>query len=236
MTGKRVRNDEMISFLRYTMVMAFAGHTCMHIPHPLQYSRFICMGMVFFITASGQYSQHRKHDCFFCLAGMHLLLCITGIRLRHSPVLPASPIAGDDSSHICLQSLCPMALFYFILSSLVTSYVFSMAARLISTALLVNLSLITFLMLGISTICVAQVKAPNMAVFTIGSPPTINPSSRQILVASAVAMLKSPLILSSLGCCHEFTISHPPLLKPLITSLYFSKVWSSTTTAFGFST
>lgn len=62
------------------------------------------MGIVFWITASGQYIQQRKQAGFFCLAGVHLLLFITGIRLRHSPVFPASPMAGDDSSQICLQS------------------------------------------------------------------------------------------------------------------------------------
>jgi hypothetical protein len=62
-----------VSLFCYAMVIAFAGHTCMHIPHPLQYSKFIWMGMVFLMTASGQYSQHRKHDGFFCLDGIHLL-------------------------------------------------------------------------------------------------------------------------------------------------------------------
>ena len=64
------------------------------------------------MTASGQYSQQRKHEGFFCLAGVHLLWCMTGVRLRHSPVLPASPMAGDDSSQICLQSLVPMVLSF----------------------------------------------------------------------------------------------------------------------------
>lgn len=64
------------------------------------------------MTASGQYIQQRKHDGFFCLAGVHLLWCTTGIRLRHSPVLPASPTAGDDSPQMCLQSLVPMVLSF----------------------------------------------------------------------------------------------------------------------------
>jgi len=68
--------------------------------------------MVFWMTASGQYIQQIKHDDFFCLAGVHLLLFTTGIKLRHSPVLPASPMAGDDSSQICLQSLVPMLLSF----------------------------------------------------------------------------------------------------------------------------
>src|SRR4030042_1345191 len=125
---------------------------------------------------------------------------------------------------------------YVFLSSLVISQVFSIAARLISTALLENLSLITLAILGMSTIWVAQAKAPNIAVFTMGSPPTINPNSRQPLGASAVAMLKAPLIFSSLGCSQELTMSHPSSLRPPVTSSYLSRDWSRTTTALGFST
>ena len=136
----------------YTIDIAFAGHTSTHIPHPLQYSRFMRMGIVLLMTASGQNSQHRKHAGFFCLAGMHLLWCITGIRLRHSPVFPASPIAGDDSSQICLHSLVPMHFYYQVISGLVISNVRVIAARLVCNASSENLCLITFSMLARSTI------------------------------------------------------------------------------------
>jgi len=79
------------------MVMACVGHTCAHIPHPLQYSRFISIGTDFLITASGQYSQQIKQDALLRFDGMHLLWSMDGVSVRHSPVFPASPIAGDDS-------------------------------------------------------------------------------------------------------------------------------------------
>jgi len=70
------------------------------------------MGTDLVMTASGQYSQHKKQAGLPCFDGVHLFWSIKGKELRHSPVLPPSPIAGDDSSDMCPQALVPIALQY----------------------------------------------------------------------------------------------------------------------------
>lgn len=64
--------------------------------------------MSLLITASGQYTQHRKQEGLFFLTGVHLEWSITGREVRHSPVLPASPMLGDAIADMCLQSLVPI--------------------------------------------------------------------------------------------------------------------------------
>jgi hypothetical protein len=38
----------------FVMIIAWVGHTCEHMPHPLQYSRLIRTGIVLLMAASGQ--------------------------------------------------------------------------------------------------------------------------------------------------------------------------------------
>jgi hypothetical protein len=56
--------------------------------------------MVLLITASGQYSQHKKQADLPFLTGKHFSSSITGTVIRHSPVWPASPVPGDASLHM----------------------------------------------------------------------------------------------------------------------------------------
>jgi hypothetical protein len=68
----------------------------------------IAGGIDLVITASGQYSQQRKQVGLFNFEAVHFLSSMIGRWVRHSPVRPASPMPGEDSSQMWLQSLVPI--------------------------------------------------------------------------------------------------------------------------------